>query len=162
MVFVRRVDGTRLGANHQRDERTRLVHGQDSGADPRHAGVDRRRVGRPHGVERGLSRCGEHALAHVRRRFQRRNGQRHRGHSVVQAGDLRCLLRRQRVETSLESRPLVRVERADGIGKDEGFELVGDHMTSSSRPRIVARPARMRVFTVPSGTPNRAANSVCV
>ena len=60
----------------------------------------------------------------------------------------------QRIETGLQFHPLVRVERADRIGEDEGPELVRDHMACSRRPRIAARPVAIRVFTVPSGTPN--------
>ena len=119
-------------------------------------------VGRPHGVGRGLARRGEQALARVRGGLQRRNAQRHRRCGVVQTGDLRSLFRRQRLETSLQLHPLVRVERADRIGQDQGLELVGDHMTCSRWSRIAARPVRMRVFTVPSGTPNRVASSLWV
>ena len=119
-------------------------------------------AGRPHGVGRGLAHRGEQALARVRGGLRQRNPQCHRRCGVVQTGDLRLLFRRQRVEMSLQLQPLVRVERTDRIGQDQGLELVGDHMACSRWSRSAARPVRMRVFTVPSGTPNRVASSLWV
>ncbi len=160
VVLVRRVNCARLRANQQGDEQSRPVYGQDPGADSGQSRVGPPGIGCPLRVARGLSRRGEDALAHVRGRFERRSTQCHRCRSVVQAGHLRSLVRRQRREASLEVRPLVGIERADRIGQDEILELVGDHTACSNRSRIVAKPVRMRVFTVPSGTPNRVASSL--
>ena len=51
------------------------------------------------------------------------------------------------------------VERADRIGKSQSLNVVRDHTACSSLFRMAIMPARIRVLTVPSGSPKRCASS---
>jgi hypothetical protein len=75
---------------------------------------------------------------------------------------VRALVGRQHRHARFEREAVVLVERANRVGECQRFEIVRDHAVCSRRPRRLRRPLRMRVFTVPSGTPNRAASSWCV
>ena len=72
---------------------------------------------------------------------------------------MRALIGREHRDAGFERETVVVVERANRVGERQRFEIVRDHAVCSRRPRRLMRPLRMRVFTVPSGTPNRAASS---
>ena len=76
--------------------------------------------------------------------------------------DLRTQARRQGGHAGFEVAALVRVERADRVGKCQSLEVVRDHTACSSFFRMASMPARIRVFTVPSGSSKRCASSLCV
>ena len=79
---------------------------------------------------------------------------------VVHVSHIRAHVRRQGSQAGLQAPALVRVERADRVGKGQSPDVVRDHTACSICWRMAIIPARMRVFTVPSGNPKRCASSL--
>ena len=65
------------------------------------------------------------------------------------------------LQVLLEHLALVVVERVERVGAGQPVQLVG-HAVTPSASRILIKPSRIRVFTVPSGTLSNSATSVWV
>ena len=96
-----------------------------------------------------------------------RQGPRQERERLARLADPRGADRAARGEVSLELGELPAVEGADRVDVGLLEPLVVVHARSvplraARMPRSRSSPLRMRVFTVPSGSPSRAAISVCV